>query len=380
MISPRALLRVSAGAFGVKFMELMMSLENRNLVSIAALPSPEDVKRAHPISSDAANLVLETREAIRDVIHGRDTRRRVAIVGPCSLHDPEAALEYAHRLLPVARALRGELIVLMRTYFEKPRTTVGWKGLVNDPHLDGSCDIEEGLIRARKLLLAINQAGLPCGTEFLDPISPQYLADAVAWAAIGARTTESQTHREMASGLSMPVGFKNATNGDVSVAIDATVSASHPHSFLGVLDDGRAAVVKTTGNPDTHVVLRGGHDETNFDAKSVEAVGSRLTGRSVMIDCSHANSGKKAARQAIALRDVAEQIRTGDTAILGIMLESHLSAGKQALQGEALLRYGVSITDECIGFEETEELLHALAAATRPSVDKRAPAAFASAP
>lgn len=358
----------------------MSSLENRNLVSISALPSPEDVKRAHPISKDAANLVLETRAAIRDVIHGRDTGRRVAIVGPCSLHDPEAALEYAHRLLPVAQALRGELVVLMRTYFEKPRTTVGWKGLVNDPHLDGSCDIEEGLIRARKLLLAINHAGMPCGTEFLDPISPQYLADAVSWAAIGARTTESQTHREMASGLSMPVGFKNATNGDVSVAIDATVSASHPHSFLGVLDDGRAAVVETTGNADTHVVLRGGHAETNFDAKAVAAASSRLAGRSVMIDCSHANSQKEAARQATALHDIAEQIKSGAPSILGVMLESNLAAGRQAHKEGEPLRYGVSITDECIGFEETEVLLQTLAAAVRRPVSTRSGAALASAP
>ena len=360
----------------------MSSLENRNLTTIAALASPEDVKRAHPISSEAASLVLETRSAIRSVIHGRDTRRRVAVVGPCSIHDPDAALEYAQRLLPVAESLRGELIILMRTYFEKPRTTIGWKGLVNDPRLDGSCEVEEGLLRARKLILAINDAGMPCGTELLDPISPQYLADAVSWAAIGARTTESQTHREMASGLSMPVGFKNATNGDVSVAVDATVSASHPHSFLGVLDDGRGAVVKTTGNADTHVVLRGGHAETNFDAKSVADASRQLNGRAVMIDCSHANSRKEAARQSIALRDIAKQIQNGDTAILGVMLESHLVAGKQALRADTPLRYGVSVTDECIGFEETEELLRALAAATRPSTKtgKRSSAPLTSAP
>jgi 3-deoxy-7-phosphoheptulonate synthase len=357
----------------------MPSLENRNLISITALPSPEEVKRTLPVSEEAADVVLATREAIRDVIHGRDTRRRVAIVGPCSLHDPEAALDYAQRLLPIARALRGELIILMRTYFEKPRTTIGWKGMVNDPHLDGTCDIEEGLLRARKLLLAINQTGVPCATEFLDPISPQYLADAVSWAAIGARTTESQTHREMASGLSMPIGFKNATNGDASVAIDATLSASHPHSFLGVLDDGTAAVVKTKGNADTHVVLRGGHEGTNFDEKSVQEVSRRLSGRSVMIDCSHANSGKEAARQAIALHDVADQIRAGDGSILGIMLESHLSAGRQKQASGSALRYGVSITDECIGFEETEALLRTLATAIRPAIDQPAPVAFASA-
>ncbi|MFK7894811.1 MAG: 3-deoxy-7-phosphoheptulonate synthase [Myxococcota bacterium] len=357
----------------------MSSLENRNLISIAALPSPEDVKRAHPISAQAAELVLGARAAIRDVIHGSDVRRRVAIVGPCSLHDPEAALEYAERLLPVAKALRDDVIVLMRTYFEKPRTTVGWKGLVNDPHLDGSCDIEEGLIRARKLLMAIHEIGLPCATEFLDPISPQYLADAVSWAAIGARTTESQTHREMASGLSMPVGFKNATNGDTGVAIDATISAAHPHSFLGVLDDGTAAVVKTKGNADTHIVLRGGHAGTNFDAESVAAVSEKLTGRSVMIDCSHANSGKQAARQALALRDVAGQIRSGDSAILGVMLESNLVAGRQNGESDTPLRYGVSITDECIGFEETEALLHSLASAIRPAKTKPAAMGFATA-
>ena len=342
----------------------MSSLEDRNLVAIEPLPAPTEMKQAHPISPDATRTVLKARSAIRNVLHGRNDRHQVAIVGPCSLHDPESALDYAKRLLPLARELDDRLIILMRTYFEKPRTTIGWKGLVNDPRLDGSCLVAEGLAAAREVLLRINDLGLPCATEFLDPISPQYLADAVAWAAIGARTTESQTHREMASGLSMPVGFKNGTDGSFPVAIDATLAAAHPHSFLGIRSDGTAAIVRTAGNPDTHVVLRGGRTESNYDAKTVEIIGEKLGRRGILVDCSHGNSRKDPTRQAEVLRDIAGQLRDGSNHIMGVMLESHIHAGRQDWEPGRKLAYGVSITDGCIGFEETEELLRELAGAT----------------
>lgn len=357
----------------------MSSLEDRNLLGIEPLPPPTELKTAHPISNPAANVVLRARSDIRDVLHGRDTRRQVVIVGPCSLHDPEVALDYARLLLPVARELEDRLVILMRAYFEKPRTTIGWKGLVNDPHLDGSCRVAEGLATARRLLLEITDIGLPCATEFLDPISPQYLADAVAWTAIGARTTESQTHREMASGLSMPVGFKNGTDGSISVAADAMVAAAHPHSFLGIRADGTAAVVKTAGNPDTHVVLRGGRDGTNYDPATIEAISQKLSVRGVMIDCSHGNSQKDPMRQSAVLREVATHLRGGARGILGVMLESHIHAGRQDWVPGQPLEYGVSITDGCIGFEETEVLLRELAAAIRPVAVRRTPAASVSA-
>ncbi len=343
----------------------MSSLEDRNLIGIEALPAPSDLKTAHPLSAEAASVVLRARSAVRDVLHRRDERRKVVVVGPCSLHDPELALDYARRLLPLARELEDDLVVLMRAYFEKPRTTIGWKGLVNDPHLDGSCRVAEGLAVARQLLIQISELGMPCATEFLDPISPQYMADAVAWTAIGARTTESQTHREMASGLSMPVGFKNGTDGDVSVATDAMVAAAHAHSFLGIRADGTAAVVKTAGNPDTHVVLRGGRDQTNYDRATIESVNRGLGVRGIMIDGSHGNSRKDPTKQSEVLRDVAAQMRAGDRAILGVMLESHLLPGRQDWKPGKALEYGVSITDACIGFDETEVLLKELAANNR---------------
>jgi len=353
----------------------MSSLEDRNLKTIEPLPAPEQLKTSHPISTRAAKTVLRARTAIRNALHGRDLKRQVVIVGPCSLHDPAAALDYAKRLLPIARELENELVVVMRTYFEKPRTTIGWKGLVNDPHLDGSCRVDEGLPLARKLLLEINDMGLPCATEFLDPFSPQYLADLISWAAIGARTTESQTHREMASGLSMPIGFKNGTDGGSRVALDAMTAASHPHAFLGIQTDGTAAVVNTAGNPDTHVVLRGGGGQTNYDAESVNAVAQKLSTRGVLVDCSHGNSHKDPARQAEALRDVASQVRYGSSDVLGVMIESHLEEGRQDWSPNGDLAYGVSITDACIGFEETDGLLRELAASVRSlrsrSADRR---------
>ncbi len=349
----------------------MSSLEDRNLAGIEVLPSPAALKAERPIQPEAAQLVLDTRDAVRDVLHGRDPHRHVVLAGPCSLHDPAAAIEYAERLVPVAREVSDDLIVLMRAYFEKPRTTIGWKGLVNDPRLDGSCQVAEGLAKARDLLLQINEVGLPCATEFLDPVTPQYLADGIAWAAIGARTTESQTHREMASGLSMPVGFKNGTDGNFMVAVEAMQAASHPHSFLGIRSDGTAAVVKTAGNPDAHVVLRGGRDLANHDRETVEAVTKRVAergvARGVLVDCSHGNSKKDPARQGDVLREVAAQIRDGAPGILGVMIESHLEPGRQDWEPGKALRHGVSITDGCIGFDETATLLRELAGAVRSS-------------
>ncbi len=352
----------------------MQALENVNLTAVERLPSPAALKQRLPVPPEAVRSVLAGRSALRDALHGRDGRL-LAIVGPCSLHDPEAALDYARRLAPLARELAGELVVLMRTYFEKPRTTVGWKGLINDPGLDGSCDVTRGLATARELLVRINALGLGCATEFLDPVAPQYLADLIAWAAIGARTTESQTHREMASGLSMPVGFKNSTSGDVQVALDALVAARHPHVFLGIDSAGAASVVRTTGNRDVHVVLRGGRAAPNADAATIEALARRLAelelARGIVVDCSHDNSRKQAANQGLVCREVARLHRGGAPGILGVMLESHLFEGRQDWKPAAALRYGVSITDACIGFEETEALLRELAGECAPG--RRAP-------
>jgi 3-deoxy-7-phosphoheptulonate synthase len=344
-------------------------LENRHLLEVKPLIPPTAVKERLPVTRAAADTVLAARAAVRDAIHGRDADRLVVIVGPCSLHDPDAALEYAGRLGPVAAAHADALVVVMRTYFEKPRTTVGWKGLLNDPHLDGSCDIEAGLQLARRLLLEINARGLACASELLDPVTPQYLGDLVAWAAIGARTTESQTHREMASGLSMPIGFKNGTDGSLEPAVNAMVSAASPHSFLGMTAEGMTAVIKTKGNPDRHLVLRGGGGRTNYGAADVERA-ARLTAaegapRGVMIDCSHDNSGKDQRRQAAVCRDVLAQVRGGQRAILGLMLESNLVEGRQDWKPGTALRHGVSITDACIGWPETEALLGEIADTVR---------------
>jgi 3-deoxy-7-phosphoheptulonate synthase len=293
----------------------------------------------------------------------------LVVVGPCSIHDPEAALDYARRLVRVAEANRDRLIIVMRTYFEKPRTTVGWKGLINDPHLDGSCDIANGLQIARRILLEINELGLPCGGEVLDPITPQYISDLLSWASIGARTIESQTHREMASGLSMPIGFKNSTDGSLQVALHAMISARHPHTFLGISTDGATAMIKTAGNPDRHVVLRGGGSGPNYSAADVTRaaglVASEGVARPVMIDCSHGNSSKDYTRQPLVCRDVLTQLDTSRGAIMGLLLESNLQPGRQDWEAGTTLRYGVSITDACIGWDETETLLGEIAAAAR---------------
>jgi 3-deoxy-7-phosphoheptulonate synthase len=321
-----------------------------------------------PITEGVSSLVARTRHEVAEVLHGRDDRLLV-VVGPCSLHDPIAGLDYAARLAEVSRELRDDLLIVMRVYFEKPRTIVGWKGLINDPHLDGSFAINEGLRTARRFLLSVNALGLAAATEFLDPITPQFLADLVSWGAIGARTSESQVHRELASGLSMPVGFKNATDGSVQVAIDAVRSAAHPHQFLSVTKQGLAAIVATNGNPDCHVILRGGTSGANYSEADVQHVASELGAAGLsprlMVDCSHANSGKDPRRQPIVLRDLALQISRGSRAIFGVMLESFLVAGRQNVAAGVPLTYGQSITDGCLEWEATAPLLTELAVAVR---------------
>lgn len=340
-------------------------LDNQHVIEIKALPSPRAIKTKLPINDQAAALVVETREAIRRILHGTDRDRLVVIVGPCSIHDPDAAYEYADRLKVTADALRDRLLIVMRTYFEKPRTTVGWKGLINDPHLDGTCDIAAGMELARTILLEINRLGLPCATELLDPISPQYIADLISWTAIGARTTESQTHREMASGVSMPVGFKNGTEGSLQVAVNAMISARTPHHFVGINADGQTSIIKTLGNPDRHIVLRGGGGKTNYDAEHVGMAEAAVAGegiaRPIMIDCSHDNSSKDHRRQALVAREVVRQFQEGRSSIMGLMLESNLFPGKQTWQQGKALAHGVSITDACLGWEETDQLLAELA-------------------
>jgi 3-deoxy-7-phosphoheptulonate synthase len=340
-------------------------IEDRNLLAAEPLVSPAEVKRRLPLSARAAEVVLAARAGIRDVLHGRDRRRLIAIVGPCSIHDPAAAREYADRLARVAEGTRDALIVVMRTYFEKPRTTVGWKGLINDPQLDGSCDLPRGLELARRILLEINALGLPCASELLDPVVPQYIADLLSWAAIGARTTESQTHREMASGLSMPVGFKNGTDGGLQVAVNAMISARQPHHFVGINHDGMVSVIRTTGNPDRHIVLRGGTGGPNHRREDIERAAALLVDegivRPILVDCSHDNSSKDHTRQARVCRDTLAHVRGGDSRVMGVMLESNLRPGRQNWMPDAPLRYGVSITDACIGWEETETLLYEMA-------------------
>ena len=316
-----------------------------------------------PISEAAAELVVSTRKAIADILHHGD-KRLLVIIGPCSIHDPAAALEYAQKLLPLKKQYEKELLIVMRVYFEKPRTTVGWKGLINDPHLDGTFDINFGLRQARRLLLDLNNLGMPASTEFLDMITPQYYADLISWGAIGARTTESQVHRELASGLSCPVGFKNGTDGNLKIAIDAIGAASHPHHFLSVTKAGHSAIVHTNGNPDCHVILRGGK-EPNYSAEHVRDAVAQLTKAGVsprlMVDCSHANSRKDYTRQMIVAQDIAGQLKNGEDAIMGVMVESHLVEGRQ----DKPETYGQSITDACIGWDTTEELLALLADAQR---------------
>lgn len=334
---------------------------------IRELLPPVALLESFPATETAADTVRRTRHAIHEILEGRDDRLLV-VIGPCSIHDPKAAVEYADRLLTLRNELKGELEIVMRVYFEKPRTTVGWKGLINDPHLDHSFAINDGLRIARKLLLDINDKGLPAAGEFLDMITPQYLADLMSWGAIGARTTESQVHRELASGLSCPVGFKNGTDGTIKVAIDAINAAGSPHCFLSVTKWGHSAIVNTTGNGDCHIILRGGK-KPNYSAEDVSAVKDGLAqaglAARIMIDFSHANSSKQYKRQMDVSTDVAQQVAGGEKAIMGVMVESHLEEGNQNLEGDAPLVYGKSVTDACIGWEDTEALLRQLADAVK---------------
>ena len=337
----------------------MRKIQDLHVLATQPLVAPRALKEELPVDEMLAETVVNARETVRRILNGRDSRL-LCVVGPCSIHDPEAALDYAGRLVELSRRLEERLFIVMRVYFEKPRTTVGWKGLINDPHMDDSCDMQEGLRIARRLLLDINRLGLPAGTEMLDPITPQYIADLISWAAIGARTTESQTHREMASGLSMPVGFKNTTEGNLQIAVNAIESARRPHSFLGITQDGVTAIVRTSGNPDTHVVLRGGKTP-NFDEGSVEeCVRLLLKGGlepRVLVDCSHAQTAKDYTKQPAILKALVNQVATGNRAIMGLMLESNIGAGNQPLTDRASLKYGISITDPCIDWATTERSL-----------------------
>ena len=346
------------------------AIRDVNVRRISRLMPPRELQARYPITPAAERTVAEGREQVKRILAGEDDRF-LLIVGPCSIHDEAAATEYAERLAALADAVRDRIMVVMRVYFEKPRTTIGWKGLINDPHMDGTFDLETGLTAARTLLLRLGELGLPAGTEFLDPIVPQYIADLVSWAAIGARTTESQTHRQMASGLSMPVGYKNSTDGNSQIAIDAMISARSPHAFLGIDLDGATCVVETTGNPHGHLVLRGGARGANYAAASVAAVQEQLRAAGLpaglMVDCSHANSEKDHTRQSIAFRDVVAQRVAGNGQVVGVMVESNLNPGAQKLGADpAALAYGVSITDACIGWDETAALAAEAHAALAP--------------
>ena len=337
---------------------------------ITPVEPPKALHARFPITEDSARLIYETRQQVHDILYGKDDRM-VVVIGPCSIHDTEAALDYAERLRKQIDHYHNDLLIIMRVYFEKPRTTVGWKGLINDPDLDESFRINKGLALARGLLLDINQLGVPAATEFLDLISPQYFADLISWGAIGARTTESQGHRELASGLSCPVGFKNGTDGSVKIAVDAIRAAMRPHIFMSLTKDGRSAIFSTRGNEDCHVILRGGANGPNYDEASVLEAVNQLRQAKVqerlMIDCSHANSNKQHERQLVVAEDIARQLREGKSApyIMGAMVESHIRPGRQDHIPGQPLEYGVSITDACIGWDDTEEVLKTLAEGVR---------------
>ena len=337
----------------------MLSSNNVNISSRSVLPSPGSIRSELPLSLESVMKVIRARQEICDILEGKD-RRLMVIVGPCSIHDPEAAFEYATRLKQLADEVQDQLLVIMRVYFEKPRTTVGWKGLIYDPDINGYYNIEKGIFIARKLLLRIVDLGLPVATEMLDPIIAQYIADSVAWAAIGARTTESQPHRQLGSGISMPVGFKNATDGSFQTAIDAVATARSEHSFIGVLEDGHVGVFRTSGNPYGHIVLRGG-PQPNYASEHIVflrvAMSKAGLRPNIVVDCSHANSGKKYERQHVVFEDVLDQIEAGEKCINGVMLESYLKPGNQKIVRGQCPAPDVSITDACIGWEETEALL-----------------------
>lgn len=338
-----------------------LPLEDLNVAGFEPMPSPHAIKAALPVSQAAAATVAAGRAQIKAILEGRDPRLLV-VTGPCSIHDPVAALDYAQRLKTLADEVSGRILIVMRVYFEKPRTVAGWKGYINDPRMDDSFHIAEGMRRARELLIAINELGLPCGTEALDPLSPQYLGELVAWYAIGARTTESQTHREMASGLSAPVGFKNGTDGGLEVAINAVKSAATAHSFLGINEEGGTAIVRTRGNRHGHIVLRGGGGRPNYDTASIRLAETALRkaglAARIVVDCSHANSMKDPTLQPLVFHDCIHQMLEGNGSIVGLMLESNLEAGSQPIPADlAQLRYGVSVTDACIDWPTTADTL-----------------------
>ncbi len=339
--------------------------DDLRILDIKELITPSNLLAEFPVDEAASKTVYEARQTVRNILQGQDDRL-IVVAGPCSIHDPEAAREYAEKLLKVAQAYRDQLFIIMRVYFEKPRTTVGWKGLINDPDLDNSFNINKGLRLARNLLLDISQIGLPTGTEFLDLITPQYVADLITWGAIGARTTESQSHRELASGISCPVGFKNGTKGSIQIAVDAIRSASNPHHFLSLTKEGHSAIFSTSGNPDCHVILRGG-EHTNYDAASVDDASKMMEKAdlrpNIMIDFSHANSRKLPERQKYVCRDVCTQLEMGDSRIIGVMIESNLIAGNQKLVNGKAETYGQSITDACIDWADTQTLIEQLAQA-----------------
>jgi len=336
-------------------------LENINVISFDAMPTPRELHARLPLSGHAAEVVNSSRDTLRAILERKD-KRLFVVVGPCSIHDPVAGLDYAQRLKTLQEEVKDTLFLVMRVYFEKPRTTTGWKGYINDPDMDDSFHVDRGMELARQFLLDVCELGLPTGTEALDPISPQYLGDLITWTAIGARTTESQTHREMSSGLSTPVGFKNGTDGDIDIAINAILSASHPHSFLGLNDEGRVAIVRTRGNQHGHVVLRGGNGRPNYDTVSVAMAEQALIKAkllaNIVVDCSHANSFKKPELQPLVMTDVINQVVNGNDAIRGLMIESNLVGGNQKIPADlSQLIYGCSVTDACVDWETTEKML-----------------------
>jgi len=352
-----------------------LDIENINVTAFDPMPSPEDIHARLPLSDAAGAAVLKDRATLRNILERKDPRLFV-VVGPCSIHDPVAGLDYARRLKALSDEVGDTLFLVMRVYFEKPRTTTGWKGYINDPDMDDSFRVDQGMEKARQFLLDVVDIGLPAGTEALDPISPQYLGDLITWTAIGARTTESQTHREMSSGLSTPVGFKNGTNGDIGIAINAILSASRPHSFLGINSQGRTSIVRTRGNRHGHVVLRGGDGRPNYDTVSVSMVEQALAKAklppSIVIDCSHANSFKKPELQPLVMTDVVNQVRLGNKSLVGVMIESNIVAGNQPIPADlSQLKYGCSVTDACIDWDTTENMIRDAATLLRDVLPDR---------
>ena len=352
-----------------------LDIDDINVSAFDPMPSPEEIHSRLPLSPSAAGEVMRGREALRNILD-RSDHRLFVVVGPCSIHDPQAGLDYAHRLKALADEVADTLYLVMRVYFEKPRTTTGWKGYINDPDMDDSFRVDQGMQKAREFLLQLARLGLPAGTEALDPISPQYLGDLISWTAIGARTTESQTHREISSGLSTPVGFKNGTNGDVGIAVNAIVSASRPHSFLGINGQGRTSIVRTRGNRYGHLVLRGGDGRPNYDTVSVQMAEQALrkTGlpTNIVVDCSHANSYKKHDLQPLVMADVVNQVRLGNRSLVGMMIESNLVAGNQAIPEDlSQLKYGCSVTDACVDWPTTEKMIRDAATLLRDLLPSR---------